>query len=485
MATHGIEDICDLSPIQQGMLFHVLSDPESRMYIEQGVCTLSGKLDRYAFNLSWQEILNRHTALRTAFLWRELSRPVQVIYCDLKIVVDYYDQASLHERSIQNVLDECLKSHKEHLSDLSAPPLIRLATVQVSELEHKLICSIHHLVHDAWSLEMMLGEFVELYESFSNGLPSRLPPAKPYRDYIRWIKNQDYSEAQRYWSESLKGFTPPPKLFDRSNSKSGGGIYAVDFSWLDPDITETISQQARNHHLTLNTVLQAVWALLLSQISSANDIVFGSIVSGRPSEIEGVERMVGVFINTLPIRVVINRETALIDWFQEIQEILIKARQYEHMPLSEILKWSKAPRGAPLFETIFVLQNVFSNQSGLKAGGITLGGMTSSGHPNYPLMIRITPSDRLLIEVVYDSTLVDHSAARKLLSNYTGMLREVATMPQTTLSNLISTLEEGVRRERRSSLGRHKQLFSTKLKTTEPKIIRLSESSNAEGEGID
>ena len=245
---------------------------------------------------------------------------------------------------------------------VSQPPLSRSTIVRLGDDLHELIWTIHHAVIDGWCLSVLLQEVVEIYESTRGGYEPGLRPVRPFRDYVAWLRDRDDAQAEGFWRQALRGVTAATPLgLERSSSHGRGpSRLKVDDreTALSSDITARLQTVGRAHRLTLSTVIQGAWALLLSRYSGRSDVLFGVTVSGRPPELPGVESIVGLFINSLPLRVEVTEAAFLIPWLSKIQATMAELRRFEAVPLSRIQTWSALPAGVPLFESIVIVQNL-------------------------------------------------------------------------------------------------------------------------------
>ena len=478
MRADEIDTICTLSPAQEGLLFHSLADPASEMYIEQGVCTLTGDLDPEAFQAAWQFLADRHAALRTAFFWKGLSKPVQVVYKKAAVPFCRKDLTDRSAAESSQAMAEQMKSDRALLSALDHAPLMRLALFQHDRDCWGALWSIHHLIHDAWSLSVMLREVLTAYESFRAGgrAGSRpaLAPAGSYLDYVKWLKNNhshNHLQVEQFWRRHLAGFqSPTPLPYENAGSEAAGPhSYNTVVSVLDENTTAALTTAFRRRQVTLNTVFLAAWAMALGFNTRRTEVMFGAVTSGRPIDLPGVDSMVGLFIRTLPFRVVTQLDLGLPEWLAAIQEQQLRLIEYEQTPLSQIRKWSDLPAGLPLFESLVVYQSAFEGVSGLTTGGLVVREVRSEGHPHYPLMFRVTPGRSIQSEIVHDTRRLSLANADKLLRQTVSIVREMALRPASRVEDLRQHLqalenEEGDRQKSRrraqfsQSFGRIKPL---------------------------
>lgn len=354
----NIIDLYELSPMQLGMLFHTLYAPESGVYFEQRSCRLQGNLNVYALKQAWKQVVERHPVLRTAFYWEELEKPLQVVSQLLELPWIEEDWQGLTAACQDEKLSAFLQSDQLQGFNLNQPPLMRCALLQVQADAYYFVWSHHHLLIDGWCNALILKEVFTLYQAICQGKSLFLPPPRPYRDYIVWLQQQDTAAAKKFWQRSLKDFTAPtPLIFDYPVASEQSGAYGKQLFQLPTTVMTALQTLAQKHHLTLNIIVQGAWAILLGRYSGESDIVFGCTVSGRPSDLAGVESIVGLFINTLPVRVQLPTNGEFLPWLQQLQTQQIEREPYFYSSLIDIQQWSDVPRGVPLFESLFVFEN--------------------------------------------------------------------------------------------------------------------------------
>jgi len=440
MSKKNIEDIYPLSAVQQGMLFHSLSASETGVYVDQLVCTLYGDLDVAVFERAWAAVLARHTVLRTFFVWNRGEKPLQVVRRRVGLPFEQYDWRSLSHDEQERRLDALLEKDRRRGFNLSEAPLMRLTLVCIAAKRFQLIWSSHHLILDGWSSPLVLKEMFDFYEAFHQGRELRLKSCRPFHDYIAWLKGQDLSQAERYWRETLRGFTEPtPLMPDHSidESRSARTAFAEQQEHLPRDLTDTLQSVARQHHLSLSTLAQGAWALLLSRYSGESDVVFGVTVSGRTANLEGVESMVGMFINTLPLRVRVMSEEPLLSWLKEVQTRQGELIEYEYSPLVQVQHWSDVPRGTDLFHSIHVFENypldpaVFGQH-----GGIRIADVRALEQNNYPLTIAVLPGAEMSLHIAYDTRRFRAATVARMLGHMRSLLENIASNPDCRIREL-------------------------------------------------
>ncbi len=434
----NIESVYPLSPMQQGMLFHSLYAPESGAYFEQFSCILRGNLKVPAFEKAWREVIQRQSVLRTAFVWKRLDRMLQVVQKEVSLPLEVHDwrtdHQSLQPAQREAMLAAFLTADRARGFDLAKAPLMRLTLFRVAEDAHVFVLSHHHALLDGWSMPLLLKEVLAYYDAFSSGKTLYLPPARPYREYINWLQAQDTASAQSFWRDMLRGINAPtPLIVDWLSSESQARLDTIRSSGepaahnqeidiqLSVETTTNLMALAKRERVTLNTLLQAAWAIVLSRYTGEEDIMFGATVAGRPADLPGAETMIGLFINTLPVRVNALPEANLVKWLQELQKQVLEARQYEYSSLVQIQEWSEIPRGFPLFESILVFENypVEETLKGSIGSGedLAIENIRSNEQTNYPLTIVSGPGDRLVIKASYDYYRFDRETISRLLGH--------------------------------------------------------------------
>ncbi|MFP5263076.1 MAG: amino acid adenylation domain-containing protein [Blastocatellia bacterium] len=440
MAMKNIEAFYPLSPMQEGMLVYTLSDPKSEAYFQQMHCSLRGSLDFAAFERAWQQVVDRHSILRTGFLWEDLKEPIQVVHKTVRMPVETLDWRPMGAGERQERLETLLKSDVEQGFNLTKPPLMRLYLIRTGVDSYTLIWSHHHILLDGWSASLVIKEVLSFYTAFCEGKRLQLQSGGPYKDFISWLRRQDLSRAEAYWREALKGFTAPTSLgidCARTNPAEQAQGHDEQFLSLPSSVTEQLQSFARKHQLTFNTLVQGAWALLLSRYSGEEEITFGSTVSGRPAELAGVESMVGLFINTLPQRVRVAGEESLISWLKSLQSQQVEMRQYDYSPLTQIQKWSQSPPGRQLFESILVFEN-YPSGSSLKSqdSSLIVSDIQWLERNNLPVTVAVLPRKELLLRIIYDRCRFDSQAITRLLHHLENLLTAMPVDPQRRISGM-------------------------------------------------
>jgi len=397
------EDVYPLSPVQQGMLFHTLLAPEEGFYQDQVRMDLAGEVDLGAFRRAWSEVLGRHPVLRTSFHWEGEAEPLQVVHPGDRLrlplaVVDLRSVGAAGEA--EALLEELAARERRRPFDLGRAPLSRWTLFLLPPSgpgRAQLAWSYHHILTDAWSGSVLFGEVFTLYAR-ALGLPAApLPPPVPYRRYIDWLGGQDPDAARAFWRRELAGFTRPTPLpwGEGGAEERGQGEVALDLPAAE---TRSLAALARVLRITPNTLVQGAWALLLSRAAGEGEVVFGATVSGRPPEVAGVESIVGLLINTLPVRIAVPADAELGTWLREIQRRQGRARRFEASSLAEIQSVCELEPGEPLFSTLLAFENIPGAElaaTGRGAGEapLTVAATRYLFRAHYPLAVQILPGE--------------------------------------------------------------------------------------------
>ena len=431
------EDVYPLSPLQEGMLFHSLYAPGSGQYVVQMWTPLAGGLDVERFRQAWRLAVHAHPILRTAFAWEGVSRPLQVVHRDAEPAWDLQDWRTLAPDRIDAQFEEYLARERTRGFRLDRPPLLRFGLVRVADDAWRFLWCCHHLLLDGWSRPLVLEEVAAAYEALGRGESPAFEPRPPFRDYIRWLGEQDLAAAERFWRRTLSGFPAAtaivPALPRSARPDAAAGGFDSERRWLAAEVTERLEAAARRHQLTLGTIVHGAWALLLGRYTGSRDVVFGLTVAGRPAELAGVERMVGPFINTLPARVRIAPGEPAMRWLRDLQQHLVEVRQLEYSPLAEVQRWSEVPPGTPLFETLVVFENYPSTPGGAGSAGESVTRFVD--WTNYPLTFTALPGARLALEIVYRSDIAGW-AVHGMLDHLRVLLTALAGRPESPLAEL-------------------------------------------------
>ena len=424
------DDRFGVSPLQEGMLFHTLLEPHGGHYVVLMATPLSARLDVPVFRAAWAHVIERHAILRAAFTRDGAGAATHVVAPSVTPAWEILDWRDLPAHQRDEQLEAYLARERLRGFDPAQPPLMRFALIRMSDEEWQFIWICHHLVLDGWSRPLVLADVADAHEALAAGRAPALPSRRPYRDYIAWLAARDRDAAARFWTAQLAGFTEPTLLLAAlapaaaaAPGAHGGSAtsYASAARALSPDTTARLLATLRGLQVTMSTAVHGAWAVLLAAYCRRSDVVFGSTASGRPADLEGVEGMIGPFINTIPSRVAIEPATPVGLWLQTLQARLLAAREFEHAPLVETQARSGVPSGTPLFDSLLVVENY----PGLPAADAQGSRASSTEWTNYPITVSAIPGPSLTLEITYASS-IDAAVAAGMLDQLACVLEGIA-----------------------------------------------------------
>lgn len=446
----NVEDMYPLSPLQQGLLFHTLYAPQSGMYCEQQGIMVYEPLNIDAFQTAWRNLVARHSILRTSFVWDGLAEPLQVVHQQVNIPWVIDDLQHLTKDEQDAYIKNLYQMDRARGFVLTRAPLLRLTVLELSSACFHCFWSYHHILLDGWSVTLLLDELSHIYKALCQGTTPTLPRVHPYREYIAWLRTQDLASAESFWRSHLAGFTTPtPLVMDQSSEsipesdvEATEACVEVNLS-LSQRTTTTYLQFARQNQLTLNTLVQGAWALLLSRYSGEADVLFGTTVSTRPPTLVGAETMVGLFINTIPTRVDVTPQAQVLPWLTQLQKAQGQTSIYHNAPLMHIQQWSEVPAGQPLFESLLVVENFPQHTSQSKAQpNATDESWSSAEQTNYALVMSVEPGAELLLRLSYKRSRFAAATIERMLRQYQNLLAAIVAHPQHRLQTLSFLTEQ-------------------------------------------
>ncbi len=439
-----VEDVYPLTPSQAGMLFHTLYAPGLQLYVNQYVFALRGSPDAAALRRAWQGAVERHPVLRTSFAWEGLDTPLQVVYRGAALPWEAHDWRALPREEQAERRTRYLEADRERGFDLTAPPLLRVALLRTADDAWELVWSYHHLLFDGWSMGLILRDVFGFYEAELRGSGPSLPRSRLFRDYVAWLQRQELSEAEAFWRRTLEGFTAPTPLgIDRPAAPLPDGEPELAASSgqverrLSATATSALLGFARAHRLTHSTLWQGAWGVLLSRYSGEEDVVFGATVSGREAGPRGMDAMVGLFINTLPVRLELRGEARVGQSLERLQAQQAEARRYDFSPFAQVQKWSEIPAGTPLLESVVVFENhPVWNEVGGGENGFRVEGWEHRSQGHYALTLTVLPGERTVLRLEYDRQRIEAAAAERMAGHLETVLEGLAADPARRLSEV-------------------------------------------------
>ncbi len=438
----NIEDIYGLSSMQQGMLFHSISHRRADLYFKQLSWAVSGALDVTCYQKAWEDVVARHPILRTAFVWEAAEGPLQVVHQKVRVPFEQLDLRALPPEAQERDVRRFLDADRERGFDLSKAPLMRLALIRLGDESYRAVWSHHHLIMDGWSLPLVFKEVFALYHAHTQGKEVRLPHLRPFGDYIQWLEQQDPARAESFWRATLRGFTEPtPFRIDRPGVERGpaGGFadYEEKSLLLTEKATAALQAFGRQHQLTLNTLVQGAWAILLSHYSGERDLIFGTTVSGRSAPLPGIDQMLGVFINTLPLRTEVAPDLSVLRFLRALQDKHAEIREYEYTPFAEVQGYGEVPRGLPLFESIIVFENYPLDRSTVSPKtGLGVRDVRSIVRNNFPITLLCAPAQQLPFRLAYDKRRFEGETMDRLLGHLTAIFEAIPENAQRLIKDL-------------------------------------------------
>lgn len=410
-----VEDFYPLSPMQEGLLFQSLLSRETGAYVTQHSYVVE-QLDAERFRLAWQKAVDRHTILRTAFVWKTSPKPLQAVFSHVQVPFEQEDWSLLSAEEQQSRTKEYMLKDRNRGFDFNRAPLLRIAVIRLSGALSRVFLSNHHLLLDGWSLPLLFREVSQIYAGLSANQAVDLPPVRPFRDYICWLVQKDREETKAYWRRIISGFASPTKIGIKPAQNASD---AACFEERELQFTAENSAQlrlwAQNRGLTLSSVIAGMWAVVLGHISRTSEVLFGMVVSGRPAELSQVESMLGIFINTLPVRIKLPAGEMVVAWLQQLQSAQAEMRNHEFISLAEIQKWSDVPHGEKLFDCIFDFLNypAAAGQATSEPSGPYQAIYSNSN--SYPLQFVIEARGNIFFRFTYNRAVVEISVVARML----------------------------------------------------------------------
>ncbi|WP_433472859.1 amino acid adenylation domain-containing protein [Spirillospora sp. CA-142024] len=432
MTASQLEDILPLSPLQQGLFFHALYDSGHDVYTAQIVFDLRGPLDVNALRAAAAALLRRHANLRAGFRQRKEGSPVQVVHRTVRSPWRDEDLSALPEPERESRARELADAERARPFDMTKPPLLRFLLIKLADGLHRMVFTNHHILLDGWSTPVLQTELFALY--LAKGDDTGMPRVTPYKNYLTWLAAQDRSAAEDAWRRSLDR-VHEPTLVAPGAPQPGTATPGRVRTSLTEELTSALSARARTHGVTLNTVLQLAWGTLLGRLTGSTDVVFGAAVSGRPAELPGVEQMIGLFINTLPIRVRVRPADTVAEALTRLQDEQAALMPHHHLGLSDIQRLTGA---GTLFDTMTVLENYpfDPDAAGIDLGGLTLHDVDGYDASHYPLTLAAVPGRALSLRIDHRTDPFSGAAAERLMRRLTRVLEAVAHHPDLPLARI-------------------------------------------------
>ncbi len=431
-----IDDIYPLTPMQEGLLLHTLLEPGTGIYYMQDRYRINSALDSERFVQAWQAVVARHEALRASFAWNAGEAMLQIIHKPGAAELEVLDWSALPANEHEARLQALHKTERETGFELLQRPPFHLRLIKLEAERYWFMMSNHHILIDAWCRGLLMSDFFEIYAALGQQRAPQLTPAPRYRDYISWLQQQDLNAARQWWQANLAGFerstyipSDRPIVHDHAG-ETGGMLVGDRYTRLLASEGAQLRELAQRHQLTVNTFAQAAWALVLRRYSGERDVLFGVTVAGRPVGMPQMQRTVGLFINSVALRVklpAVGEKQSVREWLQGLFASNMDLREHEYLPLVAIQECSELPKGQPLFDSLFVFENA-PVESAVLDQALSLNATSDSGrtHTNFPLTVVCYPGDDLGLHLSYDQRYFDGATIERLLAEFKRLLLALA-----------------------------------------------------------
>uniref|UniRef100_UPI000FDAE023 non-ribosomal peptide synthetase n=1 Tax=Paenibacillus kobensis TaxID=59841 RepID=UPI000FDAE023 len=438
--TGGLENVYPLTPMQKGMLFHSLVNYQPEAFLQQISMTVHGALNIELFRASWNAAMRRHDALRTNFLILGREEPIQIVYQEREILFHYEDIRELEREKREQYGDEFVVIDRSKGFDLAADPLMRVSVLRKRDTEYQVVWSHHHIVLDGWCLPLLIQEVFMHYSAFRKGGQPELHAAVPYRGYLSWLSGEDAEAAAAYWGSYLQGYegisSLPQRLEGDRRSGYAAGVLESD---IGTNLTNQIGAIAKQYGVTLNTVLQTAWAMVLQKYNGSDDVVFGSIVSGRTTEIPEIEKMIGLCINAIPVRVACENGERVSTVMRRVQDQAVDSHAYDYYPLYEIQ--AQVTQGQGLIDHVLVFENypLADNIGQLgeqRAADLVCRDISVHEQTNYDLNLIALAGESLRLRFLYNSHVYDPAVIAGISESLLHVLNQMALRPEMSVSEL-------------------------------------------------
>ncbi|WP_282689764.1 non-ribosomal peptide synthetase, partial [Streptomyces sp. CC216B] len=432
-STRTVDDILPLSPLQSGLLFHSVYDEATKdIYTVQSTFHLAGPLDAGRAREAAEALLRRHASLRVAFRQRKDGEWVQIVAARYKLPWTEIDLSHLPGAEADTEARRATLADREQRFDTGRPPLIRFTLIRLGAESHRLVLTIHHTVLDGWSLPTLLKEYHALY--LSGGDARGLPAVAPYRDYLTWLSRQDVDASRAAWDTMLDGLTAPSLVAGTAeHTPQEPGRHEFG---LTEEQTRALTARARSAGVTANTVVQAAWSLVLAGLTGTDDVVFGVTVNGRPAELPGIESMVGLFINTLPLRIRLDPSLSARELLGLVHHAQAELIAHQYLGLSEVQYRTGL---GPLFDTSVVFENFPFDSAPAVSGDsdpLRVVGAESHSANHFPLSLVGMPQDALRFKLFHQRDLFDDDAAAAVAERFLGLLDTLVRDPERPLGRI-------------------------------------------------
>jgi amino acid adenylation domain-containing protein len=423
-----VKDMYFLSPMQEGMLFHYIMDKESTVYFEQMTFSINGELYIELFKKAFAHLIDRHDILRTIFIYEKVERPVQVVLKKMNASIYYDDISDFDENEKVKRINDFKIKNKTRGFDLSKDILIRFSIFKIAKQRYEIIWSFHHIIMDGWSISILTQEILRLYHHLKKGGMLHLSPSPPYKNYIRWIEKQDKQKALTYWKNYLQDYEEPAFIAGRIPGKEMKYESREYRFFLDKGLTRALERISNENRVTINTIFQVLWGILLQKYNNTNDVVFGVVVSGRSAELEDIETSVGLFINTIPVRIKNEPGDSWGKLLEKVQNNMIQLQLYEFVSLVDIQSNSSLKRELINHIVDFGNYPVYSEIKKLnQASGMdfSVESVDTFEQTNYDMTVIVLAGEELQVNLIYNPLVYPPDVVRRLEAHLVLIIEQV------------------------------------------------------------
>lgn len=438
-----VKNIYDLTPMQSGMLFHWLINKNSTANIVQTIYTVDGKIDINLFEKSFNYLIERHEVLRTIFSYRNFANPKQVVIDGRSSTINYEDISNYVEKDtyIQKYAQlDILKGF-----DLSKDLLTRMTIIKMAEQCYKIIWTFHHILMDGWCFGLIVSDFFKIYYSLKENKPLLLKEPEKYVNFINWIGEQEKNEAKLYWDQYLNGYKI--KQYLDKEKYSANNPYEMNI--MDINVSEKLTSKmneiSKKYNVTLSVIIQCIWGLVIKNYSKTDDIIFGTVVSGRNANIKYIDNIVGLCINTIPVRINIDKYINFVDLLKQVQADALESSKFDYYSLADIQ--SDFSRGSKLFNTLYIFENYYfdkavNSEKVLQNVGIKIEDIKIFDHTEYDLSIKVIPGKVLNIKLTFNSNVFDTKLINNIGSQIIEIIKTISSNPEIFISDINSFTQQ-------------------------------------------
>jgi len=438
-----IQDIYNLIPMQAGILFHYMMNEKTFAYFQQLVFTAQGIIDIDLFENALNKVIGKYDVLRTVFLFRKVNKPVQVVLKNRKTTLEFEDLSHLSRDERKTQIKHLIQQDKERGFDLERDIPMRVSIIKTTGQEFTIIWSHHHIIMDGWCIGLIISDFFRFYSMQKNGQEIPIENAPPYSKYLRWLERQDKDRGLLFWKKYLENYEQKTgiPLKNPTQTIESGYVLEEYHQLLDKNTSFELNQIAIENEVTLNIIFQVIWSIILMRYNNTNDVVFGAVVSGRPPEIDDIDQIVGLFINTIPVRFNLNNQLSFSQIIKNFQEKEVPTKSFEYLTIADIQAQSKLNR--ELLDHILVFENypIQSNvnpeeNTQLNTNFNILGNLQYHEQSNYDFNIVISPGEQIDLRYSFNSLVFDKTDILRTASHLKKVLETIIERPNISINEI-------------------------------------------------